>query len=116
FWVFLETGSVIAMSAMAGIYTATIALSGVFLGSLVDRYPKKNVMLLSSAGSLGLYAIAGTLFFTTPPEVFADPSSARLWALIVLTLFGALAGNLRGIALLTLVTIMVPEETRDKAN
>jgi MFS transporter, DHA3 family, multidrug efflux protein len=35
---------------------------------------------------------------------------------IVLALFGALAGNMRGIALSTLVTILIPEDSRDKAN
>jgi DHA3 family multidrug efflux protein-like MFS transporter len=34
----------------------------------------------------------------------------------VLALFGAIAGNLRGIALSTLVTILIPEENRDRAN
>src|SRR5688500_3573249 len=38
FWVYLETQSVIATSMMAGVYTVTVAVSGFFLGSLVDRY------------------------------------------------------------------------------
>lgn len=116
FWVYLQTKSVIAMSVMAGVYTITVAVSGFFLGSLVDRYHKKNVMLLSSLCSLGLYALAGTIFVSTPPVVFTDASSVNLWIFIVLALVGAIAGNLRGIALSTLVTILVPEETRDKAN
>lgn len=116
FWVFLETRSVIATSVMAGIYTVTVALSGFLLGSLVDRFPKKRVMLLSSISSLILYVLASSIFVTTPREIFTDASSIQLWVFIVLALFGALAGNLRGIALLTLVTILVPEETRDKAN
>lgn len=116
FWVYLETKSVIATSVMAGIYTITVALSGLFLGALVDRYPKKKVMLLSSFGSLGLYALAGAVFVSTPPAVFMNPSSAPLWLFIVLALAGAIAGNLRGIALATLVTILIPEEGRDKAN
>jgi MFS transporter, DHA3 family, multidrug efflux protein len=116
FWVYLETKSVIATSVMAGIFTLTIAFSGFFLGSLVDRYPKKNVMLLSSVVSLVLYAIAGFIFATTPYEVFQDASSVQLWVFIVLSLVGAIGGNLRGIALSTLVTILVPEDERDKAN
>jgi DHA3 family multidrug efflux protein-like MFS transporter len=116
FWVFLETRSVIATSIMAGVFTLTIAFSGFLLGSLVDRYPKKNVMLLSSFASLALYAIAGFIFVTTPYEVFRDASSATLWVFIVLTLVGAIFGNLRAIALSTLVTILVPEDGRDKAN
>lgn len=116
FWVYLETRSVIATAVMAGIYTTTVALSGLFLGSLVDRYPKKNVMMLSSIFSLVLYILACAIFVVTPRDVFSDASSASLWAFIVLALFGAIAGNLRGIALSTLVTIMVAEDIRDKAN
>jgi DHA3 family multidrug efflux protein-like MFS transporter len=116
FWVFLETKSVIATSVMAGVFTLTVAFSGFLLGSLVDRYPKKRVMLLSSFVSLILYAISGFIFFTTPYEEFTDASSPRLWIFIVLALVGAIGGNLRGIALSTLVTILIPEDERDKAN
>ena len=116
FWVFLETKSVIATSVMAGVFTLTIAFSGFFLGSLVDRYPKKRVMLLSSIASLVLYAIAGLIFITTAENEFSDASSVRLWIFIVLALVGAIGGNLRGIALSTLVTILVREDERDKAN
>ncbi len=116
FWVYLETRSVIATSVMAGVFTLTVAFSGFLLGSLVDRYPKKRVMLLSSIVSLFLYAVAGFIFFTTPYEEFADASSVRLWIFIVLALVGAIGGNLRGIVLSTLVTILIPEDERDKAN
>lgn len=116
FWVYLQTKSVIATSVMAGVFTLTVAFSGFLLGSLVDRYPKKNVMLLSSVVSLVLYAISGFIFITTPYEEFADASSVRLWIFIVLALVGAIGGNLRGIVLSTLVTILIPEDERDKAN
>jgi DHA3 family multidrug efflux protein-like MFS transporter len=116
FWVYLETRSVIATSLMAGIYTGTVAVSGFFLGSLVDRYPKKAVMLLSSGGSLLLYALAGGIFVVSPAGALADASNPLLWLFIVLALLGAIAGNLRGIALSTLVTLLVPEERRDRAN
>ena len=116
FWVYLETKSVIATSVMAGIFTLTVVFSGFLLGSLVDRYPKKRVMLLSSFASLVLYAIAGLIFVTTPAEVLKDASSLRLWIFIILTLVGAIFCNLRGIALSTLISIMIPEEERDKAN
>ncbi|MGH2626283.1 MAG: MFS transporter [Anaerolineales bacterium] len=116
FWVFLETRSVIATSVMAGVYTITVALSGFFLGSLVDRYRKKTALLLSSLVSLVLYALAALVFVTAPPGAFTSAASPRLWAFVVLALVGAIAGNLRGIALSTLVTIMIPEGRRDKAN
>jgi len=73
-------------------------------------------MMLSSIISLVLYAIAGLIFITTSNEELTNASSVRLWIFIILTLIGAIVGNLRGIAISTLVTILVPEEGRDKAN
>jgi DHA3 family multidrug efflux protein-like MFS transporter len=116
FWVYLQTRSVLATSVMAGIYLVTVAVSGFFLGSLVDRYRKKNALLISSVGSLVMYAIAYLIYVSTPAAVFADASSAILWGFIVLALMGAIAGNLRTIALPTLVTILIAEAERDKAN
>jgi DHA3 family multidrug efflux protein-like MFS transporter len=116
FWVYLETRSVIATAVMAGVYTTTVAVSGFFLGSLVDQFPKKTVMLLSSILSLGLYVLVYFIFVATPTDVFKDAGSLNLWLFIILSLFGAIAGNLRGIAISTLVTVLVPEEERDKAN
>jgi MFS transporter, DHA3 family, multidrug efflux protein len=116
FWVYLETQSVVATSMMAGVYTITVAVSGFFLGSLVDRYKKRTTMLLSSVCSLLLYAIAHSIYVSTPPDIFTDPASPILWLFIILALLGAIVGNLRSIALSTLVTILIPEERRDKAN
>ena len=116
FWVFLQTQSVLATSVMAGVYVGTVALSGFFLGSLVDRYRKKTAMLLSSVCSLILYLLAQIIFSSTPSSVFTDVSSIPLWIFIVLTLMGAIAGNIRTIALPTLVTLLIPEPERDKAN
>ncbi|MBD1853015.1 MFS transporter [Cyanobacteria bacterium FACHB-502] len=116
FWVFLQTQSVLATSVMAGVYVGTVALSGFFLGSLVDRYRKKTAMLLSSVCSLLLYLLAQIIFSSTSPSVFTDVSSIPLWIFIVLTLMGAIAGNIRTIALPTLVTLLISEAERDKAN
>ncbi|MFQ4142658.1 MFS transporter [Chlorogloeopsis sp. ULAP02] len=116
FWVYLQTKSVLATSIMAGVYLVTVAISGFFLGSVVDRYKKKTAMMLSSTCSLVLYLLAYIIFVSTPPSVFTDTSSIILWVFIILALLGAIAGNLRTIALSTLVTIVIPEPKRDKAN
>jgi MFS transporter, DHA3 family, multidrug efflux protein len=116
FWVYLETKSVVATSVMAGTYVGTLAVSGFFLGSIVDRYKKKTSMILSSVLSLALYSISALVYLISPNDAFSDPSSFLLWVLILSALFGALAGNLRTIALSTTVTIMFKEEERDKAN
>ncbi|WP_439584786.1 MFS transporter [Dyadobacter bucti] len=116
FWAYLETQSVLATSFMAGIYLGTVAISGFFLGSLVDRFKKKKAMMISGIMSLILYTTAFIIYISTPESVFKDPSSVALWGFIILTLFGAIAGNIRTIALSTLVTFLIPEENRDKAN
>lgn len=116
FWVYLETRSVIATSVMSGVYSTTVAISGFFLGTLVDHFPKKTVMQFSSVVTFGLYALAALVFVNSPYAAFQDASSVRLWVFILLALFGAIAGNLRGIALSTLVTVLIPEGDRDKAN
>lgn len=116
FWVYLQTRSVVATSIMAGVYLATIAVSGFFLGSIVDHNPKKRVMLGSTSVSLGLYIAAFAIYSSTPIATFKDPHNPKLWAFIILCLLGAIAGNIRNIALSTLVTILIPEGERDKAN
>ncbi|MFN8467412.1 MAG: MFS transporter [Caldilineaceae bacterium] len=116
FWVYLETQSVIATSIMAGLYLVAVAVSGIYLGSLVDRYRKKSVMMASSAASLACFGAAGIIYVTAPAGAFQDASSLRLWAMVALILAGGVAGNLRGIALSTIVTILIPEEERDRAN
>lgn len=116
FWVYLQTKSVIATSIMAGVFLIVTAISGFYLGSLVDRCKKKTAMSLSSLGSLACYVLAGLIYVLNPPEAFADPASPVLWLFIVCALGGGLAGNLRGIALSTTVTILIPEEQRDRAN
>jgi DHA3 family multidrug efflux protein-like MFS transporter len=116
FWVFLETESVLATGMVAGIFLVTTALSGIWFGSLVDHYQKKTVMQGSALVSLCFYAVAFTLYQLTPERTFTDPASVTLWVFIVLSMLGVIAGNVRSIALMTLVTVLIPEDRRDKAN
>ena len=116
FWVYLETRSVLATGMVAGIFLVATALSGIWFGSLVDHHRKKRVMQVSALVSLVIYAASFTLYQLTPKEVFTDPASIRLWVFIVLAMIGVIAGNIRGIALSTLVTVLIPEKRRDRAN
>lgn len=116
FWVFLETRSVFATGMIAGIFLVFTAGFGFWFGSLVDHHSKKNVMLGSSVTSFGLYAIALAIERFAPHGTFREVSSVWLWALVLSALLGVIAGNLRSIALPTLVTILIPEDRRDKAN
>jgi DHA3 family multidrug efflux protein-like MFS transporter len=116
FWVFLETKSVLATGMVAGIFLVATALCGIWFGSLVDHYRKKAVMQASSLVSLAFYAVAFTLYQLTPEQTFTNPASVMLWVFIVLSMFGVIAGNIRQIALMTLVTVLIPEDRRDRAN
>jgi MFS transporter, DHA3 family, multidrug efflux protein len=116
FWVYLETRSVLATGMVAGIFLVATALSGIWFGSLVDHHRKKSVMQVSTLISLGLYLGAFLLYQVTPKEVFTDPASVRLWIFIVVSMLGVIAGNIRTIALMTLVTVLFEPDRRDRAN
>ena len=116
FWVYLETRSVFATGMIAGIYLVLTAAFGIWFGSLVDHYAKRLVMLGSSLVSLVLYAIGLVVYLLTPEPAFTSVSSIALWALIVAVMLGVIAGNIRSIALPTLVTVLIPEDRRDRAN
>src|SRR5688572_23201735 len=116
FWVFLETQSVFATGMIAGIYLVFTAGFGFWFGSLVDHHPKKLVMLGSSAVSFVLYAIGLMVLLSQPEATFRDVSSVWLWAFILIVMLGVIAGNIRSIALPTLVTVLIPGDRRDRAN
>jgi DHA3 family multidrug efflux protein-like MFS transporter len=116
FFIYLETHSVTATSVVSGIYLVATATSGIWFGSLVDHNKKKNVMLLSGFISLIIYAIGFVVYISAPAETWKNPTSTTLWVFVPLLLLGVIAGNLRSIALPTLVTILIPEDSRDKAN
>jgi MFS transporter, DHA3 family, multidrug efflux protein len=116
FFVYLETRSVFATGIIAGIFLTFTAISGVWFGSLVDHYRKRSVMIGSSAASLVMYAASLGVYLLSAPETFRDPTSPALWALVLLLMTGVIIGNLRGIAMSTVVTLLVPADGRDRAN
>jgi DHA3 family multidrug efflux protein-like MFS transporter len=116
FFVYLETRSVFATAIISGIYLVLTAVCGFWFGSLVDHHRKKNVMLLSSVVSLGLYVASFGLYQAAGREAFGDPGSPLLWIFVVMLMVGVIAGNIRMIAMPTLVTLLIPEDRHDKAN
>lgn len=114
--VYLETRSVLAASILSGAYMVAELATGFWLGGIVDRYRKKGVIVGSGAVALALYAAALVLTLSAPAGAFRDPASTFLWALVLLLLAGSMVGSIRSIALPTLITILVPEDRRDRAN
>jgi DHA3 family multidrug efflux protein-like MFS transporter len=116
FYVYLQTRSVFATGMVAGIFLVATATTGIWFGSLVDHHRKKTMMQISALVSLALYAICFVIYQLTPKDAFTDPASPILWVFIVTLMLGVIAGNIRGIALPTLVTVLIPEDRRDRAN
>lgn len=116
FWIFLETKSVFATGMIAGIYLVLTAALGIWFGSLVDHHRKKRVMMASSAASLLLYAFSLVGYWLAPAGSMTKVAAVPLWLFVFAVMLGVIAGNLRNIALPTLVTLLIPEDRRDKAN
>lgn len=116
FFTYLETRSVTATSIISGIYLVFTAGLGIWFGSLVDHNKKKNVMILSGVISLVIYIIGFILYLLQPAETWKDPTSVMLWVLVLLLLCGVIAGNIRSIAVPTLVTILIPQAGHARAN
>ena len=116
FWVYLETRSVMATAIIGGGYMLLLAVSGMFFGTFVDRHRRKTSMLLSNALSLIAFLVAGVVYALAPAGSLQDLGHLAFWALVTLILAGAIAGNLRSVALATTVTLLLPEEEHAKAN
>jgi DHA3 family multidrug efflux protein-like MFS transporter len=116
FWVYIETNSVIATSVIGGGYMLLLAASGMAFGTFVDRHLRKTSMLLSNAGSLAAYVVATVVYVMAPERSLQDLGHPAFWLLVTTVLAGAIAGNLRTVALATTVTLLVPEDRHDRAN
>jgi DHA3 family multidrug efflux protein-like MFS transporter len=116
FWVYLETRSVFATGVIAGVFLVATAGTGTWFGSLVDRHRKHAVIQASAVASFVFYAIALGFYLLVPEAVWRDAASPLLWVFVVVLMLGVIGGNIRGIALPTLVSLLVPEHLRDRAN
>ncbi len=116
FWVYLETKSVLATSIIGGAFAVFSALFGVFFGTFVDRHRKHTSMVVASVASCGLYGLAAIQYVLIDRDDLLRLDGIHFWILVTLVLAGAVAGNLRSIALATSVTLLVPADQRDRAN
>ena len=116
FWAYLETRSVMATAIIGGGFMLFTAVFGTFFGTLVDRHLKKQVMVLSSTITLVTYAASGGLWLLLGEDRLADWGSPWFWLFAGVILIGGVVESMRNIALSTTVTLLVPEDGRDKAN
>ena len=116
FWVYLETRSVVATGVIGGAFSISSAVLGPVFGSFVDRHRKHTVLVITLVASVVCFAVATLVFVSVPADELLRLRSPFFWVLIASTLFGSVAGNMRGIALSTCVTLLIAEDRRDRAN
>jgi MFS transporter, DHA3 family, multidrug efflux protein len=116
FWVYLETRSVVATGVIGGAFSISSAILGPFFGTFVDRHRKHTAMLLAAVVSALCFGVATAVFVAIPTADLLQLRSPWFWLLVGFTLLGSVAGQMRSIALSTCVTLLVPEDSRDRAN
>jgi DHA3 family multidrug efflux protein-like MFS transporter len=92
------------------------AILGLFFGTYVDHHKKKRAMLVSSGITLVTFTLATILYAVVPHADLINLSGVHFWMFMILILAGAIAGNLRMIALSTTVSLLVDKDKLDKAN
>lgn len=116
FWVYLETRSILATGVLGGAYMILLAVCSMWFGSLVDRLRKHRVMVLSAWTTLVAFAIGTAIFFLVPHETLLRIDGPWFWGFTVILLIGCVVELLRGLALATTVTLLVPDDRHANAN
>jgi DHA3 family multidrug efflux protein-like MFS transporter len=116
FWVYLETRSVLATSVIGGAFAIFSSVFGILFGTFVDHHRKWTAMMVAALITLATYGIALVQYGVVSNESLLSFSSVHFWILVALVLAGSVVGNMRAIAMSTTVTLLVPEEHRDRAN
>lgn len=116
FWMYLETKSVVATGVIGGAFSLTFALLAPAFGTYVDHHRKHAAMTLATAVAVVGFALSTVIFLTVDTSDLLRMRSPWFWLFIAVTLIGSVAAQCRSIALSTSVTLLVPEEARDKAN
>lgn len=117
FWVYLETRSVVATGVIGGAFGLAGAVIGPVFGTYVDRHRKHTAMMLATSLSLSCFVLAAVVYLAVEDtRSLLSLTQPWFWLLVAATLAGSVAGNIRGVALSTCVTLLVPEDRRDRAN
>lgn len=116
FWVYLETRSVVTTAVIGATFSIASAFLSPIAGTYVDRHRKHQAMLVGSLGMVGCFVVATGIFLAVDTADLLRLRNPAFWAMVAFTLVGSVAGNMRGIALSTCVTLLVPEDERDRAN
>lgn len=105
--VFRQTGHATPLALVAFFSAAPRVVLGGFAGALADRFDRRWIMLAANIG----YVVSSGLLLAS----FAS-GGFRLWHLYVLVLVSSLCATIEAPAFQASVTMLVPDENRDRAN
>ncbi len=106
-WVFGETGNATPLALVSFFNALPLVLASSLSGVVADRWDRRYVMMFSDAGQA-----VGTLLLL----VSVLSGEFQLWHLYSVTLLQALFGVFQGPAFQASVTMLVPDDQRDRAN
>lgn len=106
----------VATGVIGGAYGFATAFVGPVFGTFVDRHRKHRAMVVATVAMLVCLTASTAIFLAVDAERLLRIRNPWFWALTATTLVGSVAGQMRGIALSTCVTLLVPAPDRDRAN
>lgn len=116
FWVYLETENVMATGIIGGTFMLLIAAFSMLFGTLVDNHKKKSIFLFSAIFTATLFSLAGLIYLWLPTQSILNIGGWQFWLFCSVILIGAVVEQMRGIALSTTVTLLIPPERHANAN
>jgi MFS family permease len=106
-WIFSQTGDATPLAMVAFFITLPEVVAASISGVLADRWDRRKVLILADAGQA-----AGTLLLL----VLVLGGDLQLWHLYLVTLIQSTFGIFQGPAFQASITMLVPDEHRDRAN
>jgi DHA3 family multidrug efflux protein-like MFS transporter len=116
FWVYLETRSVVATAVVGAAFSLSSAFLAPAFGTFVDRHRKHTAMMAATGVAVACFVVATVLYLVVGPSQLLQLRSVWFWVFVGISLLGSVAGQSRSIAMSTCVTLLVPEDRRDRAN
>jgi MFS family permease len=106
-WVFNQTGNATPLALVSFFATIPMVLASGLSGVLADRWDRRYIMALADGGQ-AVGTLLLLLSFVT--------GSFQLWHLYTVTFFGSIFGVFQQPAFRASVTMLIPDEQRDRAN
>jgi len=106
-WVFSQTGDATPLTLVAFFHILPTVLASTLSGLLADRWNRRYVMALADAGQA-----VGTVLLL----ISFSSGNFQLWHLYAVALIQSIFGVFQGPAFQASVTLLVPDDQRDRAN